>query len=69
MFTLKIRTGGAAFRDESAESNRRNELPLDPYSCEIRRLLTEVMYKLSYGETDGWLLDINGNLAGEWKLR
>lgn len=68
MFTLKIKTGGAAFRDESAEPNRRNELPLDFCSREIRRLLSEVMYKLSYGERDGGLRDINGNLVGEWSL-
>ena len=68
MFTLKIRTGGAAFRDESAESNRRNELPLDPYSCELRRLLDEVKKQLVCGHTDGKLMDINGNKVGEWEL-
>ena len=68
MFTLKIRTGGAAFRDESAEPNRENELPLDPYSCELRRLLDGVAKQLVRGCTDGKLMDINGNKVGEWKL-
>lgn len=68
MFTVKIKTGGAAFRDETAEPNRRGELPLDPYSCEIRRLLKEVQKYLSYCDKDGRLYDINGNLVGEWKL-
>lgn len=56
MFTLKIKTGGAAFHDD--EGNR------DPY--EVIRLLRQVATKLENDYTSGVLMDINGNRAGEW---
>lgn len=56
MFTLKIKTGGAAFYDE--EENR------NPY--EVVRLLRQVEEKLKNDYTSGILMDINGNKVGEW---
>lgn len=67
MFTLKIKTGGAAFRSAEFWDDNGNDC-LDPYSCELRRLLDEVKKQLVCGHTDGKLMDINGNKVGEWEL-
>ena len=67
MFTLKIKTGNAAFHsDEFQDENGNNRL--DPYACELRRLLDEVAKQLVCSCTDGKLMDINGNRVGEWSL-
>lgn len=68
MFTVKIMTSGAAFRDWSGEANASGDYPLDPTSCEIRRLLNRISRKLEKGYTGGLVFDFNGNKVGEWKL-
>lgn len=68
MFTVKIMTSGAAFRDWCGEANASGDYPLDPTSCEIRRLLNRILRKLEKGYTDGLVFDFNGNKVGEWKL-
>lgn len=40
----------------------------DP-TFEIRRILEEMLDKLDGGMKEGYLLDINGNLVGEYKLK
>lgn len=60
MFELKIKTGGAAYRDDDGD--------LDKTSYELRRNLKEVEQKLENGYTDGYVMDINGNKVGQWSL-
>lgn len=67
MFTLKIKTGNAAFHSDEFQDENGNNC-LDPYACELRRLLDEVAKQLARGYTDGTLIDINGNRVGEWSL-
>lgn len=67
LFTLKINTGGAAFRSDEFQDENGNDC-LDPYSCELRRLLDKVEKQLIRGRTDGKLIDINGNCVGDWSL-
>ena len=68
MFTLKIKTSGAAFRDWSAQVDAGEDYPLDPTACEIRRLLNLISQNLEEGYTGGLVFDFNGNKVGEWKL-
>lgn len=67
MFTVKIRTGNAAFRSDEFQDEDGNNC-LDPCSCELRRLLDEVKEQLACGRREGRLADINGNKVGEWCL-
>lgn len=66
MFTVKIMTSEAAFRDGQVGSS--GNYPLDPTSCEIRRLLKLISQNLEEGYTGGIAFDYNGNKVGEWKL-
>lgn len=69
MFTLKIKTSGAAFRDDwSGQVDASGNCPLDPTACEIRRLLKLISQNLEEGYTGGLVFDLNGNKVGEWKL-
>lgn len=69
MFTLKIKTSGAAFRDDwSGQVDASGNYPLDPTACEIRRLLKLISQNLEEGYTGGLVFDLNGNKVGEWKL-
>ena len=68
MFTVKIMTSGAAFRDCSGEANASGDYPLDPTAYEIRRLLNLISRNLEEGYTGGISFDYNGNRVGEWKL-
>ena len=54
MFTLKIKTGGAAFQGDCSNQ-------------ELRRLLKCIEALLEEGITSGVLLDVNGNRVGEWR--
>lgn len=65
MFRLEVKTGGAAFRDES-RTDRRGEPILDPCATEVRRILMDVSRKLEAGHTDGSIMDVNGNKVGRW---
>lgn len=67
MFALIVRTGNAAFRSDEFQDENGNDR-LDPYSCELRRLLDEVAKQLIRGGVEGKLFDINGNRVGEWAL-
>lgn len=65
MFTVKIMTSGAAFRDDSSgQVDASGNYPLDPTACEIRR----ISQNLEEGYTGGIAFDYNGNKVGEWKL-
>ena len=68
MFTVKIMTSGAAFRDDSHAVGSSGNYPLDPTACEIRRLLKLISQNLEEGYTGGIAFDYNGNKVGEWKL-
>ena len=48
MFKLEIRTGGAAFRDETRE-DRNGDYRLDDTGAEVRRILNEIGIKLRNG--------------------
>ena len=66
MFKLEIKTGGAAFRDES-RTDRRGDTILDPDAVEVRRILKDVGRKLEAGCDSGNVMDRNGNKVGSWK--
>lgn len=66
MFKLEIKTGGAAFRDES-RTDRHGDYVLDPYACEVRRILRNVTCELEAGRTSGSVMDVNGNKVGQWR--
>ena len=68
MFTLKINTGNAAFRDEN-ETDKNDDFVLDASGYEVRRILKDVSKRLENGYDEGKLMDINGNCVGEWKYR
>ena len=63
MFTLKISTGGSAYRDVFYG----DEFP-DPSNAELIRNLRQVIEKLQDGVTEGVIMDINGNKTGEFRL-
>lgn len=65
MFKLEIKTGGAAFRDES-QVDRHGDAILDPYATEVCRILRDVICKLEAGHTDSSVMDLNGNKVGRW---
>lgn len=55
MFTLKFKTGNAVFQDFK--------------EIEIERILKEVSKKVINGTKEDAILDINGNIIGQWKLK
>lgn len=57
MFTLKIKTGNAAFQDAG-----------DDGKAEVARILREIADKLENGQEGGACMDGNGNRVGEWSL-
>ena len=66
MFILTIKTGGAAFRDDSRTGRRGNAL-LDQQGAEVRRIMKDVARKLEMGYNGGNVMDVNGNKVGTWK--
>ena len=56
MFTVKIKTDGAAFEGE----NRRYE---------VCRILKELQFAIEHGLNEGPIHDITGNRVGEFRLR
>ena len=68
MFKLEVKTGGAAFRDES-RTDRYGDYVLDPYATEVRRILRDVICELEAGRTDGAVMDVNGNKVGRWSYK
>lgn len=60
MFTLNIKTGGSAYRDEDGN--------LDSGNYELIRNLKKVIEALEMGYDRQYVMDINGNKVGEWKL-
>jgi len=54
MFKLKIKTDNASFADDK--------------TSEIIRILKDAILKLEQGNERGILLDVNGNLVGEFRL-
>ena len=58
MVSVKIKTGGSAFRneDETLDTN------------EIVRLLRQTAQKIANGYTDGKIMDINGNSVGRFEI-
>ena len=57
MFKLKIETNNAAFEGDTTEKTK-----------EVVRILKDAILKLEQGNDRGILLDINGNLVGEFRL-
>ena len=68
MFVLTIKTGGAAFRDESRTDRKGNAI-LDLEGTEVRRILNDVARKLEMGYDSGNVMDVNGNKVGTWKYK
>jgi len=58
MFKLKFKTNNAAFVEESGGDKK----------YETIRILKEVIKKLENDWDEGKVLDINGNVIGEWIL-
>lgn len=58
MVSVKIKTGGSAFRneDETLDTN------------EIVRLLRQTAQKIENGYTDANIADINGNTVGRFEI-
>lgn len=61
MFTCKIKTGGAAYRDENGDG-------YDRYNHELIRNLKEIITKMERGDGNGYIMDINGNKVGTWNI-
>lgn len=57
-FTLQMKTGNAAFSDEDGGDR----------GSEIGRILREAADTVEGGRTSGKLIDINGNIVGEWDI-
>lgn len=63
MFTVKINTSGASYRDEEDPSK------LDASSWQLCENLDQIIAILETGtRMNGNIFDINGNKVGEWKL-
>ena len=60
MLKLEIKTGGAAFSEDDV-------LTYEGRS-EIARLLRKISVKIETGDSDGVIMDINGNKVGHWTL-
>jgi hypothetical protein len=60
MFSLKIKTDNAAFRDFSPVVNGR--------ANEVARILRRIANEVEAGDNRGRAMDINGNTVGFWKL-
>ena len=58
MFRLTIKTGGAAFRDDSRTDRNGNAI-LDLEGTEVRRILKDVARKLAEGRHGGYVMDVN----------
>lgn len=60
MLKLEIKTGGAAFSEDDV-------LTYEGRS-EIARLLRKISVQIETGDSDGVIMDINGNKVGRWSL-
>lgn len=60
MLKLEIKTGGAAFSEDDV-------LTYEGRS-EIARLLHKISLQIETGDSDGVIIDINGNKVGRWSL-
>lgn len=60
MLKLEIKTGGAAFSEDDV-------LTYEGRS-EIARLLRKISLQIETGDSDGVIIDINGNKVGRWSL-
>ena len=63
---MTIKTGGAAFRDDS-RTDRKGNAVLDPEGAEVRRILKDMARELEAGYDSGNVMDVNGNKVGAWK--
>ena len=54
MFKMSFKTSNAAF---------------DDMEFEVTRILQDVKHEVMKGETEGTIMDINGNKVGEWSLK
>ena len=60
MLKLEIKTGGAAFSED--------EVLTYEGRSEIARLLRKISVQIETGDSDGVIIDINGNKVGRWSL-
>lgn len=60
MLKLEIKTGGAAFSE--------NDVLTYEGRSEIARLLRKISVQIDTGDSDGVIIDINGNKVGRWSL-
>lgn len=62
---IEIKTGNAAFHDCDAE----NEYA-DYYTtaAELDRIFGQISRAVAEGRIDGKVIDINGNICGEWRI-
>ena len=65
MFTLKMETENAAFRNDSAADDSRDTAAA---MYEVARILRWIAGELENDADHGLCMDANGNRVGEWRL-
>ena len=60
MLNIEIKTGNAAFSED--------EVLTYEGRSEIARLLRKISVQIETGDSDGVIIDINGNKVGRWNL-
>ena len=60
MLNIEIKTGNAAFSED--------EVLTYEGRSEIARLLRKISVQIETGDSDGVIIDINGNKVGRWSL-
>lgn len=60
MLKLEIKTGGAAFSEDDVLTTEGR--------YEVARLLRKISVQIECGDSDGVIMDINGNKVGRWDL-
>ena len=66
MFTVKIRTANAAFADDSAPDDERDDGQARRQEC--ARILRQIANALENGQDDGTCHDVNGNSVGGFQI-
>jgi hypothetical protein len=57
---IKFSTDSAAFNDEHVGKESRY--------MEAERILKDIIAKMKWGQTEGKVIDLNGNTVGSWKM-
>ena len=62
---IEIETGNAAFHDCDAENEYADYYIM---AAELDRIFRQISGAVAEGQTDGEVIDSNGNICGEWKI-